>query len=82
MNPHPIQTLENERSIQTLGELRRSLDADLNGAPESIVSALRETVQALNNFREPVWGIQPERRYVEKFLFQLRSRLEEVLKIS
>ena len=82
MNPYPIQTLKNEKTIHTLSELRRSLDADINDAPEIIASALREAIQAVDDFREPTWGIQPERRYVERFLSQLRSQLEQVVEHS
>ena len=78
MNSHPIQTLEKADSIQTLGELRISLEADMGGAPEAVASALRETIQALDDFQEPAWGLQPEERYVERFLSGLRGKLERV----
>lgn len=74
---YSLKTLEKADEIKNLSDLGRCLQEDLPTAPEDIAAELRHTIQSLTEFKEPVWGILPERHYVERILWHLKSRLKK-----
>lgn len=61
-----------------MNELKRRLREDLAKVPEPYAAELQAIIDMVESYREPVWGISPERHYVESYIAQLRTRLSQV----